>query len=322
MPNPTITYKPRNMYERKPWRRDEIRGLIRAQGPEWATQAEIICGWHRSDDARDHCTVEWAMMGGWYEKRKEQTQGKEALPLSRFRTCSARPRTSSGRFHSLSDTDADATVDVPEDLDSAKGLQFLGFCPEVAADIWEHDCRLSGQDAAANDDVEWNRAMTDMGMDGATRRALRTPGFDNVRFRARPQHWVIETLKDRTAFLRSISNSIVHPELGRKRAVSRTGLDVDRSITPRGSPEAAGSLPHRPDEVILFKSGVEAWLALAIPPDGRLLLGAVATMRPTDFADVELLVYFTPQVECGGRMRSGPTGEIATEEQRRSSCTL
>ncbi|KAI9826693.1 MAG: hypothetical protein M1826_006575 [Phylliscum demangeonii] len=64
MPNPIISYKPMNMYERKPWLRVEISGLIRAQGLEWATRAKIINGWHRSSDGRNHCTVEYGSAGG------------------------------------------------------------------------------------------------------------------------------------------------------------------------------------------------------------------------------------------------------------------
>ncbi|KAI9826763.1 MAG: hypothetical protein M1826_006558 [Phylliscum demangeonii] len=58
MPNPTVDYEPFNMYESKPWTREGILGLIRAQGPNCATRATVIAGWHESQlDKREHCTV-------------------------------------------------------------------------------------------------------------------------------------------------------------------------------------------------------------------------------------------------------------------------
>ncbi|KAI9825151.1 MAG: hypothetical protein M1826_007076 [Phylliscum demangeonii] len=228
---------------------------------------------------------------------------------------------------SYSSDDSDAMVKIPEDLGSAAFLQFLGFLvldyPNFPNDLLEvavlhvEAC----DDTATDEDGEWDRAMIDMGMDAATRRAMLTPGHDEIRLRATPRHWVVETLNDRYTFLRSLSWAIVRPELGRVRPVSRTGLEFDRSVTPTGSPGRARrpvplrfppSVPLKPkdileeldvgpDEVLLLKGGMEARLNLAHSSDGRLLLGLVALVPPTDYAQQEALVYFTLQLECAGK---------------------
>ncbi|KAI9809388.1 MAG: hypothetical protein M1826_003923 [Phylliscum demangeonii] len=218
---------------------------------------------------------------------------------------------------SYSSDDSDATVEIPEDLDSAESLQFLGFHPEEAGEIWERHCRVEVNypdfpndllevavlhvkgcgDAATDEDAEWDRAMIDMGMDAATRRAMLTPGHDEIRLRATPRHWVVETLIDRYTFLGSLGRAIVRPELGRDRLVSRMGLEVDRSVAPTGSlgrarrpapPRFRPSMPPKPKDILE---------ELDVGPDEVLLLKG-GSIAPTEYAQEETLVYFTLQLEC------------------------
>lgn len=133
---------------------------------------------------------------------------------------------------SYSSTDTVATIALPEDIDSIAGLEFRGFTAEAAASTREQYKKAreeyapfdiikyatgyirAARDSRNDDREEWKEAMRDMGMDEKTCDRIVTPGFDDIRLCQTAKYWVLETVKDRYAFLNALDFLITHQIMG------------------------------------------------------------------------------------------------------------
>ena len=202
-------------------------------------------------------------------------------------------RSLSAASYNSSSSDSDATIEIPEFIDSIETLKFIGFCDEAAEETWHNFCVVRervGSDASlihiaknrvrrghdafeANHD--WDLAMASMGIGPALRARILTPGYEDIRFSQTAKDWVIESIEDRYGFLKSLGDWITTPQHGSQRSTTVEGLELERSHTPAGPASPAkfpflrtfehpsqprvrslsGVLAVGDDEMILMKGG-------------------------------------------------------------------
>jgi hypothetical protein len=123
---------------------------------------------------------------------------------------------------------------LPDNIESAECLQFLGLAPEVAAavyrnyvqgkqdlgdpaDILEYavgHVQHCGYDAVAGDTEketihEWHLAMASMGVCEELRHRILSPGFEKFRTMETARHWVIDTMRTTYRFLMSVNDRVL-----------------------------------------------------------------------------------------------------------------
>lgn len=161
------------------------------------------------------------------------------------------------------------------------------------------------------------------------------PGFDEIRLRESTRYWVVETLKDRYAFLTSLTFVINYPYHGRHRPISRGSNQIDRTNTPSGPPSMARTPPlhffapppHIPqvetvvealqvgsDDTILYKGGAIARLEGAVRSDGQVQIARLASTPPTDFERDAPSLSFTKQRECAEKYARWAAARNGTNE--------
>ena len=133
------------------------------------------------------------------------------------------------RSVALSDSkasDPEASVEVPQFLESAEAMEFLGFTPKAALDILqrfqdastfiEDDCILeyakghvrSVPDVGCPED-DWTSAMVAMGITQTLCQQILDPRFTDLRLTQNARFWVLDTIKSKFDFLLALDNIIL-----------------------------------------------------------------------------------------------------------------
>ncbi|KAI9696705.1 MAG: hypothetical protein M1836_005067 [Candelina mexicana] len=250
----------------------------------------------------------------------------------------------------MSNSSSASTISIPDDFESVETIVFLGFTEVTATAIFErfrkwreegniHQGELldfiTGHlisittDAYERDDEAWDKAMLAMGVDIDLRARILTPGFEDIRFSESAKHWVVDTIKARHAFLKTLNRYINDDFVWDNPSgysqppgqQAEAGLAIDRTKTPGGPPSEAKRpqmqwmapptpLPQvkskvvdqkvKNDETLLFKGGDLARLETAIGERG-LILENLASELPTDFSRRAGCLYFTKQLGVARR---------------------
>ncbi|KAI9822803.1 MAG: hypothetical protein M1832_003036 [Thelocarpon impressellum] len=155
-----------------------------------------------------------------------------------------------GSFASASSSD---TVEIPDYLDSAVTVKFLGFTESAANEIYARFVRAGqnmqclepslldmakatiNMNTSENMD-DWDREMQDMGIGYQLRAAMVAPGHDMVRSTASLGEWLVITIAERMDFLEALDTIIlVHQPAPPPPGVPGSSMDPpDRIRTPPG----------------------------------------------------------------------------------------
>ena len=122
--------------------------------------------------------------------------------------------------------DPESPVEIPQFLESAEAMEFLGFTPKAASDIVqrfqdastfiEHDCILeyakgqvrSSPDVGCPED-DWTSAMLAMGITQTLCQQILDPQFTDLRLTQNARFWVLDTIKAKFDFLSALDGIII-----------------------------------------------------------------------------------------------------------------
>ena len=128
-----------------------------------------------------------------------------------------------------SSDDAEATVDLPSDLDSENTLRFLGFAAETAFKIFdryvEYRTRFpqmtvfelakshvrSCQDVALVTE-DWASALDAMGIQESLRNAILHPDYEAIRLTESASYWVLDTIHAKWLYLSTLESAVLKPK--------------------------------------------------------------------------------------------------------------
>lgn len=205
----------------------------------------------------------------------------QALEILRLRGDNAQlkdgARAVSNTSYFTSDSlDSQATVIIPEVLDSVETLRFLEFNATTAETIWS-DYEQRRQEFPHRADIlnsarrhlekssenplwehdDWNGAMQRLGLSSNFQSRIMDPEFADMRLSGSLKYWIVQMLEDRYHFLLTLDDVIKEPPtktLGKK--TSSLGLDnkiftkAGPAVPPRSSSKAPalGAFdPPKPD---------------------------------------------------------------------------
>ena len=158
------------------------------------------------------------------------------------------------RSVALSDSiasDPEASVEVPQFLESAEAMEFLGFTPKAALDILqrfqdastfiEDDCILeyakghvrSVLDVGCPED-DWTSAMIAMGITQTLCQQILDPQFTDLRLTQNAHFWVLDTIKAKFEFLLALDGIILGSTPGDQGPISLQAR-LDRSKKSSGT---------------------------------------------------------------------------------------
>ncbi len=114
-------------------------------------------------------------------------------------------------------SDSDASVKIPELLESPEAMQFLGFTEKAAAEIYDRylqgSARFAGEeifgyakdhirsdtDASAESD-DWDETLASMGIKSDMRLQIMDSEFEHIRLTANAIHWALKTIQAKYHF--------------------------------------------------------------------------------------------------------------------------
>lgn len=165
-------------------------------------------------------------------------------------------------YLSQASIDSQATVAIPNELESVETLQFLELCPEAAqfvfnnfllqkaqfpdrADILssaiDHVESIQG-DAFSEADDDWIDVMNRIGMTSKYQIRVMDPDFSDMRLNGSAKHWIMEMMKMRFEFLDNFDKVIKNHGKGPNRKVGYMDLsDKFKSGPPHLIPEYGSS---------------------------------------------------------------------------------
>ena len=171
--------------------------------------------------------------------------------------------------------------------------------------------------------------MKEMGVGDDMRSRILSPGFDDVRYSETAKFWVLDTIKGRHAFLKSLNRYIIDNVASdapgrdpqQPGSEAETGLGINRTKTP-GGPASKAKRPTMQwmapptsapqvktkvidkavkfDKTILFKGGDLARLNSAIGERGHILENLAST-PPTDLSRRAGCLYFAKHIVVARR---------------------
>ena len=125
-----------------------------------------------------------------------------------------------------SSSDSEASVDIPQILESTEAMEFLGFSAGAAAAILERF--LDGSKNIPDEDIldyakghvrsapdagtvedDWNSAMASMGISQALRDQILDPKFSELRLTRNAQFLVLDTIEAKFMFLSSLDTNVL-----------------------------------------------------------------------------------------------------------------
>jgi hypothetical protein len=154
-------------------------------------------------------------------------------------------------FRSVSNTsylsedsvDSQATVEIPDKLESVETLEFLELRPEVAQHVFNSFLQQKAEfphwasiDGAARDHVrsiqgdafylhdDWSDVMSRIGLTANFQKRVMDPEYTHMRLTGSAKHWAIEMINMRFEFLFSLDNVIKSHAPGPKHKVSHMDL--------------------------------------------------------------------------------------------------
>ena len=239
------------------------------------------------------------------------------------------------RCTALSDSllsDSEASFDIPQFLESAEAMEFLGFTPEAALDIFqrfqdasifnEDDCILeyakghvrSVPDVGCPED-DWTSAIIAMGITQNLCQQVLDPRFTDLRLTQNARFWVLDTIKAKFDFLLALDNVILgstpsdqgpmslQARLERSKKSSGTESKFwEKEAGRRPEPQVESSVTQQSildTEFLLLKGGdcgrLNKVIRLRTDRKDVNRIENVLSMPPGDFAGSEAALYFTTQ---------------------------
>ncbi|KAF2142645.1 uncharacterized protein K452DRAFT_318231 [Aplosporella prunicola CBS 121167] len=210
-------------------------------------------------------------------------------------------------FTSSSVHEESETVDIPSVLHSQETYEFIGFTPQVAADIWqcfltqppdldgsfldfttEHVGLHPISDAESGHD-DWIGCLQALGINDQLSTAILLPEYDDIRFSATCKYWVLESLVSTYHALQNLT---------------------------RGNVKYAETVDAIPGHHVVWWAGDKSQAARFYEHEtGKINLASIST-APGDFSGTFRTAYFTPQRETADRYacwrkHKQPISEIA-----------
>ena len=157
-------------------------------------------------------------------------------------------------YASESSVDSQATVDIPEDLESIETLQFLEFVPSAASVIWnsllqrrqndpqranildEAKKHISAFEDAVYADDDWFGTMEAMGLTKSCQARLMDPDFEYMRLSATLKETVYDMLEMRYEFLSGLDDVVKGPAIN-SFARNSSRLNADDTFTTVPAPD-------------------------------------------------------------------------------------
>lgn len=163
--------------------------------------------------------------------------------------------------------DSEASVEIPEYLESQATLEFLEFKPEVARNLWdkiqEAQTILPNRDFLdavrffistipedayeENNDEEWKDAVKAMGLTRAFEARLMDAAFREIRLKGSLKEWVTFMMEERFYFLQSLDAFVKNPARGINRRVSKMNLQTGKLTAGPAVPARTSSIAATPN---------------------------------------------------------------------------
>ena len=233
---------------------------------------------------------------------------------------------------SSSSTDSDASIDIPELLESTQAMEFLGFAPEAALDIYKRF--LNGSKLLPNDSIlqyakghvrsvpdvglvedDWNSAILGMGITQSLCSQILDPEFKDLRLTQNAQFWVLDTIEAKYIFLYSLEQNILKPKPSEQGPVSlQSRLEQSKKLSSAKSERPQQETEEQPKpqvamlaanqviaatEMLLLKGGDYSRLrnAIRLRTDKTDVnrIQNVLSIPPGDFTGSEPALYFSKQ---------------------------
>ena len=228
-----------------------------------------------------------------------------------------------------SSSDSEASVDVPQSLESPEAMEFLGFTHEAALEIFQRfqnastilddDCILeyakghvrSVPDVGCPED-DWTSAMIAMGITQALCQQILDPRFTDLRLTQNACFWVLDTIEVKYDFLLSLDDNVLGSkpsdqdlatlQVPLKRSKNTVLKVSDKKAERKTKPQLESSVTTQPildTEFLLLKGGdcgrLNKVIRLKTDSKDNNRIERVLSMPPGDFAGREAALYFTTQ---------------------------
>lgn len=191
-----------------------------------------------------------------------RAKGHKHVPVLR----NGRRVVSNVSYMSVDSIDSEATVEIPEHLESLATLEFLEFRPDAANKLWgniqaaepllpTHDFldavkyyidEIPGDAHEDDDDQVWTDAATNMGLTRAFQDRLMDPEYKEMRLMGSLKDWVRWMVEERYHFLQSLDDFVKNPARGSNRRVSTLDLQTGKLVTGPVIPERSSSVGATP----------------------------------------------------------------------------
>ncbi len=251
-----------------------------------------------------------------------------------------------------SSSGSEASVDVPQFLESAEAMEFLGFTPEAALEIFQ---RFQDASTILDDDGildyakghvrsvphvgcpedDWTSAMIAMGITQTLCQQILDPRFTDLRLTQNACFWVLDTIKAKYDFLLSLDDNILGSKpsdqgpvtfqapLKRSKKSPGTELKVlDKKAGRKPEPQLESSITTQPildTEFLLLKGGVCGPLnkVIRLKTDSKDVnrIERVLSMPPGDFAGWDAALYFTTQRQTANHYAGYAKARLRTSGQ-------
>ncbi|KAF7876578.1 hypothetical protein EAF04_001666 [Stromatinia cepivora] len=202
---------------------------------------------------------------------------------------------------------------IPEFLDSEETLEWLGWTPQKAAEIWarwrtiqatetqhgtifevlflDHTTGFIPYDVLEDNADDWEEHMRNWGVSSELIDAIMDAEFSNVRLTESAQHWVRDTMEIRYLSLERIKrDSDLRAENGN---TASTGIATD--TVPRSS--------NVPGHLALYKAISTERVRRDM--EGNIEIDSIVSGTPTDFrGSGGTVLYFTPDFQVAVHYRN------------------
>jgi hypothetical protein len=225
--------------------------------------------------------------------------------------------------------DSQATVAIPDHLESIETLQFLELRTETAQLVWDQfnqtksqfperadifyvarDHVLSVQGDAFSENDDWSSIMDRIGLTSNYQARVMDPAYNHMRLAGSAKHWAIEMMTMRMEFLYSIDNFIKAPAQGPNRKVSHMDLAGQlKSGPPYPIPTRVSS--KGPDIGSFKTSGPSTETATDDPPEN--IDGYQMFYKGGDIARLKTIHFQNSRLNMIGIL-SSPPGDFSARQ--------
>lgn len=232
---------------------------------------------------------------------------------------------------SESSSDSDASVQIPELLESPEAMQFLGFTEKAAAEIYDRYLQgvatstgeeiinyakghiRSGTDAGTESD-DWNAALVSMGIKLDMRLQIMDPKYEHIRLTANAMHWALDTIKAKYHFLTAIDSAVLgsgrvsvearmrNPGQSSGGGGGSSSESSEKGVANPPQPQVATATVEKtvqPNEMELLKGSniqrLASGIKLETDEQDTNRIDNVVSMVPGDFSGRKQILYFSKQ---------------------------